>query len=260
MEVHHHPNIEKKNFKEYFLEFLMIFLAVTLGFFAENIRENVVEKSREKEYMREMVNNLKYDTVRCNKNTAANTFLLNGLDSLRDEIKNALAGNINGSRLYYFTMKYGNHLGRAAFNKSAITELKSSGSQRLISDRKLVAQISDYYDRRISAAENALPSDLAVKLNNIDDELFNLLRFDDFIMARGKDSIFHSIYNYNRILDMKPGLLLLHSDTEHLQRLYNTVAEFEVAVNNYLFYLAFVKEGAVALISFINKNYTINDE
>ena len=32
MEVHHHPNVEKKNFKEYFLEFLMIFLAVTLGF------------------------------------------------------------------------------------------------------------------------------------------------------------------------------------------------------------------------------------
>ena len=31
MEVHHHPHVEKKNFKEYFLEFLMIFLAVTLG-------------------------------------------------------------------------------------------------------------------------------------------------------------------------------------------------------------------------------------
>jgi hypothetical protein len=39
MEVHHHPRVEKKNFKEYFLEFLMIFLAVTMGFFAENIRE-----------------------------------------------------------------------------------------------------------------------------------------------------------------------------------------------------------------------------
>jgi hypothetical protein len=28
MEVHHHPKVEKKNFKEYFLEFIMIFLAV----------------------------------------------------------------------------------------------------------------------------------------------------------------------------------------------------------------------------------------
>jgi hypothetical protein len=42
MEVHHHhPHVEKKNFKEYFLEFLMIFLAVTLWFFAENLREHI---------------------------------------------------------------------------------------------------------------------------------------------------------------------------------------------------------------------------
>jgi hypothetical protein len=40
MEVHHHPHVEKKNFKEYFLEFLMIFLAVTLGFFDRNISKH----------------------------------------------------------------------------------------------------------------------------------------------------------------------------------------------------------------------------
>jgi hypothetical protein len=51
MEVHHHPHVEKKKFKEYFLEFLMIFLAVTLGFFAENIREHLSDRSKEKEYM-----------------------------------------------------------------------------------------------------------------------------------------------------------------------------------------------------------------
>src|SRR5580704_791747 len=51
MEVHHHPQVEKKNFKEYFLEFLMIFLAVTMGFFAENIREYFAEKKNAKEYL-----------------------------------------------------------------------------------------------------------------------------------------------------------------------------------------------------------------
>jgi len=45
MEVHHHPKVEKKNFKEYFLEGLMIFLAVTLGFFAETMRETIVENN-----------------------------------------------------------------------------------------------------------------------------------------------------------------------------------------------------------------------
>ena len=34
MEVHHHPDVEKKGLKEYILEGLMIFLAVTMGFFA----------------------------------------------------------------------------------------------------------------------------------------------------------------------------------------------------------------------------------
>ncbi|HYM93545.1 MAG TPA: hypothetical protein VET23_05350 [Chitinophagaceae bacterium] len=51
MEVHHHPHIEKKGFKEYFLEFLMIFLAVTLGFFAENIREHFIEKKIARQYL-----------------------------------------------------------------------------------------------------------------------------------------------------------------------------------------------------------------
>lgn len=39
MEVHHHPHVEKKNFKEYFLEFVMIFLAVFLGFCREYKRK-----------------------------------------------------------------------------------------------------------------------------------------------------------------------------------------------------------------------------
>src|ERR1019366_10119074 len=55
MEVHHHPEVEKKGPKEYLLEGLMIFLAVTMGFFAENLRERVTDQNREKEYMRSMV-------------------------------------------------------------------------------------------------------------------------------------------------------------------------------------------------------------
>ncbi len=51
MEVHHHPHVEKKRFKEYFLEFLMIFLAVTLGFFAENVREHFDEEKTTKQYL-----------------------------------------------------------------------------------------------------------------------------------------------------------------------------------------------------------------
>ena len=63
MEVHHHPNVEKKKFKEYFLEFLMIFLAVTLGFVAENIRENISKNKRERHLMVQMAEDLRRDTA-----------------------------------------------------------------------------------------------------------------------------------------------------------------------------------------------------
>jgi hypothetical protein len=63
MEVHHHPHVEKKNFKEYFLEFLMIFLAVTLGFFAENIRENISEKSQAKELAKSLFKEIYSDSI-----------------------------------------------------------------------------------------------------------------------------------------------------------------------------------------------------
>src|SRR5579863_10707753 len=71
MEVHHHPNVEKKNFKEYFLEFIMIFLAVTLGFFAENLRENFSDYSKTNQFAKSLVSDLKEDTEACN-NTLLN--------------------------------------------------------------------------------------------------------------------------------------------------------------------------------------------
>ncbi len=86
MEVHHHPDIhhKPKKWKEYFLEFLMIFLAVTMGFFAESYREHLSDKHREKEYMKEIVANLKYDTLRCSINYTLNVLGASGIDTLRN--------------------------------------------------------------------------------------------------------------------------------------------------------------------------------
>jgi hypothetical protein len=63
MEVHHHPHVEKKNFKEYLLEGLMIFLAVSMGFIAENIRESIVHKEKEKQQIESFVNALESDST-----------------------------------------------------------------------------------------------------------------------------------------------------------------------------------------------------
>src|SRR5665647_67142 len=64
MEVHHHPHVEKKNFKEYFLEFIMIFLAVTMGFFAESLREHINDNEKREQYIQSLVEDLETDTSR----------------------------------------------------------------------------------------------------------------------------------------------------------------------------------------------------
>ena len=66
MEVHHHPEVEKKGFKEYLLEGLMIFLAVFMGFVAENIRENISEHKRAAEFARSYFEDIKKDTAALN--------------------------------------------------------------------------------------------------------------------------------------------------------------------------------------------------
>ncbi|HLY71147.1 MAG TPA: hypothetical protein VKR53_15545 [Puia sp.] len=63
MEVHHHPQVEKKTFKEYFLEFLMIFLAVTMGFFAETVRESISEDSKAKELAESLYTEVYADSI-----------------------------------------------------------------------------------------------------------------------------------------------------------------------------------------------------
>lgn len=96
MEVHHHPHVGKKNFKEYFLEFLMIFLAVTLGFFAENVREYFADRKKETEYIFSFYNDLKNDTDRLNLLIAYDEDKLKGLSSMSDCF-DAITGNIKAS-------------------------------------------------------------------------------------------------------------------------------------------------------------------
>ena len=263
MEVHHHPQLEHKHkpWKEYLLEGLMIFLAVFMGFIAENVREHIVEKNRVKDYVKEMVENLKYDTIRCNKNRERNERAMRGIDSLRVELKRAIAGDIDGNKLYYLTLRYSGEVNSAVFNTSAITELKSSGSLRLIDNQKLVAEISDYYERRITATLEALPLERIRVLKALNDEFFSLEYFDDLVAAADKtDNNFNTPYDYNHVLLMKPAPQLLKTKPEDLRRLYNGVIQYELALKNYDFFLNYVKQAAVPLMDDIRKGYDLKDE
>jgi hypothetical protein len=262
MEVHHHPKVEKKNFKEYFLEFIMIFLAVTLGFFAEQIQELFANKAKVKEYMHEIVENLKYDTTRCSLNAQSNIEIQRGLDSLRSEVSDAVNGQISANELYYYALRYSTNVGQVAFNTSAINELKSSGSLRLIENLKLLLEISDYYERKIHAAQYFIPS-----VNHIDDlqkmqnEIFSLANLDDFVEAYKNisEQTYDANYNYQGLRNHSPELKLLNTDPLYLQKFYTLISQQEIEVAKYNFWILYCKKAAEQLIKSIQKEYDLEN-
>jgi hypothetical protein len=82
MEVHHHPEVEKKGLKEYLLEGLMIFLAVTMGFFAESLRENIANKEHVKQLSAQLIQDLKTDTINLKHAITREAVLVRKNDSL----------------------------------------------------------------------------------------------------------------------------------------------------------------------------------
>lgn len=153
MEVHHHPNVEKKNLKEYLLEGLMIFLAVTMGFIAENIREVYSQHETAKTYAEEMVTDLSADTVQLHSYIKYTSAASASIDTFLQLLTTTELENIPSGKLYFYGLT------GAAFRSfrpddAAFQQMKSSGSLRFLN--KSVAENIAQYDqlcRTIEAVE-----------------------------------------------------------------------------------------------------------
>ncbi len=264
MEVHHHAHDpaaphHKKNWKSYFWEFLMLFLAVFCGFLAEYQLEHKIEKERAKKYMYDMVQNLQYDTIRYNRNIVNNEATGLQLDSFRAEISQAVNMNIHGNRLYELWLKTQN-FSSVVFNRTAITQLKNSGSFRLIKNDALSSSISDYYERKIVACEDA-----EEKLRKISERLeissvcFFYYEPFDYLLSNEttfKEQIPDSIKaKNNKILNSKPPLTLLNTNSIDLKLFYNDIAMKEQAMKGYNAFLRWARSTAIALMQEINNEY-----
>jgi hypothetical protein len=143
MEVHHHPHVEKKNFKVYMLEGLMIFVAVSMGFIAESIRESMVEHEIVKRNMELIVENLKEDTAQIEESIKLNTLKLAVTDSIlffRNE-------NFNDTnKVKKFFPLFANVMTTDWFksNNSGFEQMKSSGTIRLIKQKNVLDSLYKY--------------------------------------------------------------------------------------------------------------------
>ena len=190
MEVHHHPHVEKKGFKEYFLEFLMIFLAVTLGFIAENIREKINEKQNAKDYAKLLVNDLKTDLAEFNRTDHVLNRIIDAGDSLSELIRSNDIKKIPSGKLYYYEYWSGWQW-RVTTRDATLKQLENSGALRYLGNVYSVKKILDYEEtlKIISVLEDGI--DLQKNDNwNLVQKVFDGSHFNtiQMIRAAGRDS------------------------------------------------------------------------
>ncbi len=145
MEVHHHPHVEKKNFKEYFLEFLMIFLAVTMGFFAESLRESLVNNEKEIHYIKSIMRDLNKDRAELSWYLNRQQLCVNKMDSalsiLPARLNNvAVQDTFFHYFLHFYTFEYDFTL-----NDNTYTQLKNAGGFSVILNQKVIDSITGLY-------------------------------------------------------------------------------------------------------------------
>src|SRR5579871_2148829 len=221
MEVHHHPNVEKKSFKEYFLEFLMIFLAVTMGFFAESLRENITDREKEKEYIESFVQNLKDDTTAMTNVLSENKMKIEKLQGLMSFSFKNLNDPIIRKR-FYRSCNFIGYYSVFKSNDATMLQLKNSGGLRLIK-RKNIADSISFYDNAVKiiyAAEvfYSNTTDYAIKA---DREVLDY------------STTYDSSYFKNDSLTDKP-LPFISNDSQKIKMLFNMV-DFEIgATENYV--------------------------
>jgi len=105
MEVHHHPHVEKKNFKEYLLEGLMIFLAVTMGFFAESLREHINDNEKREQYIQSLTEDIQSDTTRINNVIMFDDGKISALNSMY-QCYDTVIGNLKATSCMGVLIKY----------------------------------------------------------------------------------------------------------------------------------------------------------
>ncbi len=209
MEVHHHPHVEKKNFKEYLLEGLMIFLAVSMGFVAENIRESLTENHKAQELARSLYLEVKADSIAIQQKIDLRMRKEQQMVYLRDFLRDSSLENLGSKVGIAFFWSY-QVVARVLFEPQdgILSQLKNSNTLKFYKSIELQNAIGKY-----SVSINR------VRIRN--EQEYNIV--DNFIR---KESITHFDYKWYEKVN-KDGQLSVYQMTE-----LNPVPEFSYTIQN----------------------------
>lgn len=237
MEVHHHPHVEKKSFKEYLLEGLMIFLAVSMGFIAENIREKVSEHEIEKRNMEIIVDNLKEDTASLVRTIKHSKLRIQLLDSVLVFQNKELKDSIDIKKFGNYFIKSAN-INLFQTNKAAYEQMKSSGSLRLIKRKIVLDSLFSYSNLNDRIDYNSGIISENSKL--IVEDAANFINF-------------HNLVNGNSVIEIK-------QNPNEIFRFYNHSVSLQVRIAGTIILLERQLENAKRLIKLLQEEYHIENE
>jgi hypothetical protein len=220
MEVHHHPEVEKKTFKEYLLEGLMIFLAVLMGFIAENIREGISEHKRAAEFARSYYEDIKKDTAALHTAMRFSKQKLAGLDSALIVLHH-LTGKQKEDTVLYTQLSLSASVVPFDPSEGTYEQIKSSGSLRYF-DQKLVSLMNSY-DVQVKRTGKREDIDLRFILDQylpyiiknfnseipFDDRFLHHISHELYIIDRSKNNMRQMI---NYVIDLKIERLLAEKE------------------------------------------------
>ena len=148
MEVHAHTHTARKKWTHYLWEFLMLFLAVFCGFLAENFREHLIEHAKEKVFVKSLAEDLKKDTARLNYSIRRLKAHISAAEKLV-----LLYVKDNKDKDYNKNMAfYGREAGKSVdvvFSDRTSSQLKGTGSIRLIRKKDLVDSLQQYWNNQL---------------------------------------------------------------------------------------------------------------
>jgi len=249
MEVHHHPHVEKKNFKEYFLEFLMIFLAVTLGFFAEGLREHLGDKTKEKEYLSSMISELQYDTAKYKQVIQTVTYLRPIFDSLYINAKEAKRFNYVLQGRWNTPVNEQSTIYQPAL--TTIEQLKSSGNLRLIEDKNIANKIMAYATFVNNNILQTRVADMMEAANNVYEQEDAISDEEDFNQKLDDNMRQNLLPQNSALFDMR----LLVKDSVTLNKLANSFINFKARDYGYSIVISKADSLATELIQIISDKY-----
>jgi|HubBroStandDraft_4_1064222.scaffolds.fasta_scaffold287094_1 hypothetical protein len=203
MEVHHHPHVEKKKFKEYFFEFLMIFLAVTLGFFAESLREHISEKDKSEVFARSLYADFKSDTASLHQLITFSESKIRLVDSL-EYLIHLPRGRFNDSTLYVGVLFLASTFQFNNIN-GTYEQIKNSGSLRFF-DQSLI-NLMNSYDATSSTLKLMEDWENKVLFEQVLPQASRMFNFGVFNDIRANKFIKHEMY-FKKMDDESVDILL----------------------------------------------------